>query len=224
MLAAVGLLGQLAQDEFTSPAIDWHALAPEIVLFATFLVVFFADLAGDRFKPVLASLTGIGLLAALVPVLTLGIDDAGVRTMFGGGYVVDDFSLVLKGLFVLAAYVVVLLSTNYVAEGDYWEGEYYLMVIASTLGMVVMASSRDLIGIFVALELLSIPAYMLAAWRKDVKAQENTPNPRFDAKLFDELYVKTDVSRLRPAKTAAEMTPKLAAWRKRMEEVTRARP
>lgn len=65
---------------------------------------------------------------------------------------------------------------------------------------------------------------MLAAWRKDVKAQGNTPNPRFDAKLFDELYVTTDVSRLRPARTAAEMTPKLAAWRKRMDEVTRTRP
>jgi NADH-quinone oxidoreductase subunit N len=168
----VGALGSTVLA-FEAPSLDYHALAPEIVLFATFLVVFFADLAGDRFKPVLASLTGIGLLAALVPVLTLGIDEAGMRSMFGGGYVVDDFSLVLKGLFVLAAYVVVLLSTNYVAEGDYWEGEYYLMVIASTLGMVVMASSRDLIGIFVALELLSIPAYMLAAWRKrDAKSNE----------------------------------------------------
>jgi NADH-quinone oxidoreductase subunit N len=159
-------LGSTALLAFEAPHLDYHALAPEIVLAATFLVVFTADLIGDRFKPLLASLTGIGLLAALVPVLTLGIDDAGVRSMFGGGYVIDDFSLILKGLFVLAAYVVVLLSTNYVAEGDYWEGEYYLMVIASTLGMVIMASSRDLIGIFVALELLSIPAYMLAAWRK----------------------------------------------------------
>ena len=86
--------------------------------------------------------------------------------MFGGAYVVDNFALVLKALFLVAGYVVVLLSTNYIAEGDYWEGEYYLMLLASMLGMVVMASSRDLVAIFVALELLSIPAYMLAAWRK----------------------------------------------------------
>ncbi len=49
--------------------------------------------------------------------------------MFGGAYVVDDFSLVLKALFLLSGYVVVLLSTNYIAEGDYWEGEYYSLML-----------------------------------------------------------------------------------------------
>ena len=69
--------------------------------------------------------------------------------------------------------MVVLLSTNYIAEGDYWEGEYYLLLLSSVLGMMVMASARDLISIFVALELLSIPAYMLAGWRKrDLKGNE----------------------------------------------------
>ena len=62
---------------------------------------------------------------------------------------------------------------NYIAEGDYWEGEYYQLHPASVLGMMVMASARDLICIFIALELLSIPAYMLAAWRKrDLKGNE----------------------------------------------------
>ena len=47
------------------------------------------------------------------------------------------------------------------------------MLLASVLGMVMMASSRDLISVFVALELLSIPAYMMAAWRKrDPKSNE----------------------------------------------------
>ena len=50
------------------------------------------------------------------------------RSMFGGAYVVDNFALVLKALFLVAGYVVVLLSTNYIAEGDYWEGEYYLLL------------------------------------------------------------------------------------------------
>ena len=58
------------------------------------------------------------------------------------------------------------MSTNYIAEGDYAEGEYYFLLLCSVLGMTVMASARDLITIFVALELLSIPAYMLAGWRK----------------------------------------------------------
>ena len=48
--------------------------------------------------------------------------------MFGGAYVVDNFSLVLKALFLLAGYVVVLLSTNYIEEGDYYQGEYYFLL------------------------------------------------------------------------------------------------
>jgi NADH-quinone oxidoreductase subunit N len=107
-----------------------------------------------------------------VPVLTLAVDGAD-RSMFGGAYVVDNFALVLKALFLRAGYVVVLLSTNYIAEGDYCEGEYYFLLLSSLLGMIVMASARDLITIFVALELLSIPAYMLAGWRKrDLQGNE----------------------------------------------------
>ncbi|RZV41535.1 MAG: NADH-quinone oxidoreductase subunit N, partial [Acidimicrobiales bacterium] len=66
-----------------------------------------------------------------------------------------------------------LLSQNYISEGDYWENEYYSMLVSSILGMIVMASARDLITIFVALELLSIPAYLMATWRKrDLKSNE----------------------------------------------------
>ena len=93
--------------------------------------------------------------------------------MFDGRYVVDDFSLVLKALFLLAGYVVVLLSQTELEEGGYYQGEYYVLLLCSVLGMVMMASSRDLVSVFVALELLSIPAYMLAAWRKrDRKSNE----------------------------------------------------
>jgi hypothetical protein len=68
---------------------------------------------------------------------------------------------------------VILLSTTYVEEGDYYQGEYYFLLLTSVLGMVMMSSARDLVSIFVALETLSIPAYMLAAWRKrDEKSNE----------------------------------------------------
>jgi arylsulfatase A-like enzyme len=59
----------------------------------------------------------------------------------------------------------------------------------------------------------------LAAWRKSVKAQENARNPDVDEALHRRLYVETDVSRLKPARTAAEMTKALAAWRKGMDVV-----
>ena len=93
--------------------------------------------------------------------------------MFDDRYVVDNFSLVLKALFLLTGYVVVLLSTHEIEEGGYHQGEYYVMLLSSILGMVMMSSARDLISVFIALEFLSIPAYMMAAWRKrDRKSNE----------------------------------------------------
>ena len=159
---------------FTAPVLDWHALAPEIVLVATLSLMLIVDVVQlDRARAFIGPLAGLGLLASVVPLLTLATSDSEVRSLFGGAYVVDQTSLVLKALFIISAYVVVLLSTNYVADGDYWESEYYHLLIASVLGMSIMASSRDLITIFVALELLSMPAYMLAGWRKrDLESNE----------------------------------------------------
>jgi NADH-quinone oxidoreductase subunit N len=152
---------------FTTPHVDYHALAPELILGATLVVLLLVDLASERNRALLGTVAGIGLLAALVPVLTLAVDGTDRFVIAGNpAYVVDNFALTFKALFLIAGYVVVLISTNYIAEGDYYEGEYYFLLLSSILGMVVMASSRDLISIFIALETLSIPAYMLASWRK----------------------------------------------------------
>jgi NADH-quinone oxidoreductase subunit N len=159
---------------FVTPDLDYHALAPEIVLTAALCLVLLADLVLDRDRKwIVGNLASFGLLAALIPIISLALFGDDSRSMVGGAYVVDEFSLVLKGMFLVTAYVVLLMSSRYVEEGDYYEGEFYFLILCSVLGMVVMASSRDLLTIFVALETLSIPAYLLAGWRKrDLKSNE----------------------------------------------------
>ncbi|MFT7475958.1 MAG: NADH-quinone oxidoreductase subunit N [Verrucomicrobiales bacterium] len=166
-------LSVLAQVGFDRPEIDWHAVAPELTLLGFGVLLTLLDaIFLERGRKLTSTLAGIGLLAALIPVITLAIDGQD-RVMFGGAYVVDNFALIMKALFLLSGYVVVLMSTNYIAEGDYWENEYYGMLVSSILGMILMASARDLISIFVALELLSIPAYLMATWRKrDLRSNE----------------------------------------------------
>ena len=164
-----------AAGDFTAPKVDYHALAPEIVLAVGICVVLLVDLfVSEHRRWITGTLTGFFLLGAALPLVTLAVTGGDVRdAVFEGRYVVDNFSLTLKALFLLAGYVVVLLSTNEVEEGGYHQGEYYVLLLSSVLGMVMLASSRDLIGVFVALEFLSIPAYMMAAWRKrDRKSNE----------------------------------------------------
>jgi NADH-quinone oxidoreductase subunit N len=167
---SLAVLGAIA---FDAPHLDYHALAPEIIVTTTAIVVLLVDLFGGRsVRPLLSRLTAIGLLAAVVPLLTLGADGVD-RSMFDGGYVVDNFSLVLKAFFLLVAYMTILISVDHLADGDYYEGEYYLLLTTSVLGMLMMASSRDLISIFVALETISIPTYLLAGFKKwDRKSNE----------------------------------------------------
>jgi NADH-quinone oxidoreductase subunit N len=165
----------IAAAGFRAPRLDYHALAPEIVLTAAILLVLLADVVlSEERKWVVGNLASVGLLAAIVPIVSLAVGDhAPVRSMVGGAYVVDDFSLVLKTLFLATGWVVLLMGSRYVEEGDYYEGEFYFLILCSVLGMVVMASSRDLISIFVALETLSIPGYILAGWRKrDLRSNE----------------------------------------------------
>lgn len=155
------------------PDLDWAALAPEIIVtLGAVLLIVVDSLFLERARPFISLLAGATMLGAMIPIVYLAYDGAD-RSLFGGAFVVDNFALVMKAVFLLSGYVVVLMSTNYIAEGDYWENEYYSLLVASLLGMVVMASARDLITMFLALELLSIPAYLLATWRKrDLKSNE----------------------------------------------------
>ena len=176
MLATV--LGVLAQAQqglgFTTPKLDYAALAPELILTGVLVVVLLLDLFLDETqKYLIPSVAGFGIVLAIFPIVYLALEGSDVREMFSGAYVSDNFALVLKALFLGSAYVVLLMSNRYIEEGDYYSSEYYFLLLSSLLGMLVMASSRDLISIFVALELVSIPAYLLAGWRKrDLKSNE----------------------------------------------------
>ncbi len=165
---------QIFAAQWVAPSIDYFGLAPELVLAGGLCLVLMLDLFIDeRKKWILSAISSFTLLFAMVPVLLLALSDTEVRMMFDGRYVVDNFSLVMKAVFLLAGYVVVLLSSSHIEQGEYWRGEYWFLLLTSLLGMLMMTSSRDLVSMFVALEFLSIPAYMLAAWRKrDPKSNE----------------------------------------------------
>ena len=145
---------------------DYHAYAPQIIITATIVVVLIADFFFEyrgRFRT--SQIATIGVLAAFVPVVTLAVE-GGSRSLFGGAIVVDAYSLAFTGFFLAVAYVTLLVSVDYIGDGDYYQGEFYVLLLSSLLGMMVMATARDLIAIFVALETVSIPTYVLAGWRK----------------------------------------------------------
>jgi NADH-quinone oxidoreductase subunit N len=111
----------------------------------------------------------VGVLTAIGLVVLFGFSwrsEAGVE-LFHGAFVQDELALFAKRLFLLATLIGVLASLPLRAAVFARRAtEYYLAILASLLGMLVLASARDLVLLFVAFELMSIPLYYLAGFLK----------------------------------------------------------
>ena len=151
-----------------NPVFDWHALAPDIVLVATIASccspTCFVSPTATPWQS--SRIAAIGVLAALDP----DRDARGRRHTTARCSAARTSSTTTRSRSRRSSssstYVMILLSVDYIDEGDYYQGEFYFLLLTSTLGMSVMASARDLITLFVALETISIPTFILAAFRK----------------------------------------------------------
>ena len=144
-------------------------ISPEICVLATAVVVILADLFFQR-KSILATISLIGLAAAFG--FTIYLWGGNEQATFANMLVVDKFALFFKLLFPVMAALVILASTDYVSKFDGYQGEYYALVLLSTMGMMLISAATDFISIFVALELISISLYALVGFLKDTKSTE----------------------------------------------------
>jgi NADH-quinone oxidoreductase subunit N len=153
--------------------VDYLALAPELIIVATLVVVLTTDLFVRRQnKYRIAAFSVLAVPLAAIPLIVMAVDGS-TRSMFGDSFVVDTFALFLKGFFLIAAYLVLLMSVAYIEGDRYYQGEYYFLILCSLLGSMIMCSSRDLIVLFIGLELTTAPLFMLTGWRKgDIRSNE----------------------------------------------------
>ena len=94
------------------------------------------------------------------------------RPVFDGTFVLDDYAAFFYLVFAGITATVVLASIDWVNQEGRGQAEYYSLVLTACTGLMLLAGARDLITIFVALELSSIPQYILAGWGKDRKSSE----------------------------------------------------
>jgi len=136
------------------------AILPLIVLAAWACVLLLIDLIipADR-KGWTAALAAIGLL------VTLGVLLAGGWKHypgFGGMIIADGFSVFVCSLLLLSGLAGIALAYDYLKRTELEHGEYYPLLLFAVLGMMLMSMAADLMVVFLALELLSIPLYILA--------------------------------------------------------------
>jgi NADH-quinone oxidoreductase subunit N len=147
-------------------------LAPELVLTVWACVVLLVGV----FLPAGASRRPLLYLALVGVVGAMGATAALIgrsETSFFGAYTVDNYSIFFKFLFLLAAGLVLLASETFTDLVEQYEAEFYSAILFCTTGFMLMASSTELISIFVSLELTSLSLAFMASWAKrDLRSSE----------------------------------------------------
>ncbi len=124
-------------------------------------------------KYYVAAFALLGTLFSLAPLVIQWANYTSPIYAFENSFVVDKFSIILKGLFILITYLTFLLSINFIESDKYYQGEYYYLLLSSLLGALIVSSSRDLLTIFIGIELASTPMFLLSGWKKgDRKSNE----------------------------------------------------
>jgi len=149
---------------------DFEVLKPYTLLTVWACILLLVDLFIPKERKGITA-----LLSALGLAITLGFTLAQIgneRSGFTGMVVLDGFSTFVNALLLVSGLLGVALAYGYVKRMNIERGEYYVLLLFSVTGMMLMAQASDLIVVFIALELLSIPLYVLAAFNRTKSESE----------------------------------------------------
>ena len=147
------------------PDINWMTIYPELAICITAGIVIIVDLLlPEQNKWWLGILSLFGVIIALIFVYDNFLN---AGTSFFGMVVNDAASSFFKTIFCIGTILTIFISITYQRREFPGVGEFYTLILLSTFGMMVMASSLDLITMFIGLEMMSIPLYVLAGIYQD---------------------------------------------------------
>ena len=141
---------------------------PEIILISTFVVMIILDLIFQKSKYVAGGVALVGFIVTGIYMLAVPPPEV---FGFWQMYIFDPFSQFFKMLFILSGVAVVLISffSDELNKPGRSMGEYYTLLVGMTIGMFVIASTGNLILIYLAIETMSLCSYVLAGYTKEVR-------------------------------------------------------
>ncbi len=142
---------------------DLYLLAPELSLTILALVVMVVDLfIKRRIITVTVALVGLIIPVAFAITHALTLNFSVAHHAFFNMLVVDQYAIFFQILFLIIAAVMILASYSYVGKYVKADGEFYTLMLFSVVGMMLLASTGELISIYISLELTSFPLYVMA--------------------------------------------------------------
>jgi NADH-quinone oxidoreductase subunit N len=167
---------------------DFNAILPILILtgFGCLLLLIDLFIPDDR-KRWTAWLALLGLIAAAVGHVAWPV--SGQLVAFKGMLIADGFSLFLNLLFLGTAAATILLALNYLPRTGIERGEFYVLLLFTVSGMMLMAQAADLVIVFLALELLSIPLYIMSGLARPKLASEESALKYFLLGAFSSAFL-----------------------------------
>ena len=139
-------------------------ILPELFLSITMMFLLMLGVFIKKSFKLVNLLTILSLIFAIALVLNQPNE---IIKIFNGSYIIDKLSIFMKVLTLLFCVFVLLLSKDYIKNNSIDKIEYPIIILASTLGMILMISSYDLIVFYLGLELQSLCLYILASFKRD---------------------------------------------------------
>jgi NADH-quinone oxidoreductase subunit N len=147
---------------------NYQLLIPQVFLFLWAIFLFVLDFFTREKKHNLSWVALLGIVITMVLALTSQKGE-----LFGGAFKADSFSSFFSLLFLLTGFLTIAGSVEFTRRLPSHKGEYFGLILLSIVGMMFLASSGELLSLYVSLELTTIPLYVLVAYRKDdVKSSE----------------------------------------------------
>ncbi len=139
-------------------------IAPSLtVCLAALLAMLMQPFVSERRQEFIGHFSWIGLAVALI-FSAQQIGESG--STFAGQFVLDDFSLFFNMIFLVAGILTIFMSVDYLKKKDNNHGEFYPLILFATYGMMVMASTSNLLVMFLGLEIMSVSLYVLAGFAR----------------------------------------------------------
>ncbi len=153
---------------------DLVGILPELVLGGAFLLLMLLDLVipASR-RSWLAGFALLGVAAAFAITMWCWFNANPGRLVYSGSFAYDRFALFVDAILLVTAGLVIMISPHYLNRRGLHYGEYYALILAATVGMMLLAGASSLMVIFLAIELLSLALYVLSGFaRHEERSQE----------------------------------------------------
>ncbi|MFN0147076.1 MAG: NADH-quinone oxidoreductase subunit N [Dehalococcoidia bacterium] len=147
-------------------------VGPQLAVLLTAGIVLLIDALLPRQRRMMPFIALAGLAGSALWTMSWIAREELPQAAFEGTLAFDEFSAFFYFLFTGITAVIILASIDWVNREGRGQGEYYTLVLTVCAGLMFLAAARDLITIFLALELSSIPQYILAGWGKDKRSSE----------------------------------------------------